>query len=85
MSVNYTTSLSADPDLEVTATSCAYGHLLVDLHAADSVGQEKYTALHDAQTDHADSIVQRDLFERVYKGLSGIRSHYTPLNTLAYS
>ena len=76
--VNYTTTLSANPDLEVSATNCGLGHLLRDAYNADLSGQEEYNLLSRAVTDLQQTRQQYDLFMRVYNGLSAYRPPAPP-------
>ena len=70
MSVNFTTSRSLDPDLEVTSSSCALGRELLTLHEHDLPGQAAADALALARAQLARA--EKDLlhFERVLDGMS---------------
>ena len=70
ISVNFTTSRSLDPDLEVTSSSCALGRELLTLHEHDLPGQAAADALALARAQLARA--EKDLlhFERVLDGMS---------------
>ncbi len=85
--INFTTTLSPNPDMEVAAENCGLGHLLRDAYHADLAGQEEYNLLGQAITNLAQTRKQYELFLRIYNGLSGApfpllyhRTHQIPIS-----
>jgi len=76
--VNYTTTLSPNPDLEVASENCGLGHLMLDVYKTDLVGQAQYTLLAEAIAKLAQTRTQYELFLRVYNGLSAYRPPAPP-------
>ena len=70
--VNYTTGLSPDPAHAVASSSCAYGNLLKELHAADTVGQEKRDRVTAAQAAYEDAVKAHEDYEKWYKALPAV-------------
>ena len=76
--VNYTTTLSANPDLGVASSNCALGLMLKKLHEADLEGQRERDALAWAQANLTLARQQYTLFKRTLDGLSAWRPPAAP-------
>lgn len=63
--VNYTTARSADPQLDVTSSSCALGRELLTLYEHDLVGQQAATALNRAR-DALQLAKQDEIYYNLY-------------------
>jgi len=66
--VNYTTATSPNPDLAVSSTNCALGHVMLDLYEHDRVGQGQRDLLLSLQTQLAQARIKFDLYEKIYLG-----------------
>jgi hypothetical protein len=66
--VNYTTATSPNPDLAVSSTNCALGHVMLDLYEHDRVGQGQRDLLVFLQTQLAQARIKFDLYEKIYLG-----------------
>jgi hypothetical protein len=78
ISLNYTTTLSEDPDHELASTNCALGREMQKLYEYDTAGQEltdKYLAL---QAELQSARKQFEVFNRIYQGLSVYRPPISP-------
>ena len=78
LSLNYTTTLSEDPDHELASVNCALGRELVNLHRHDQAGQEltdKYLAL---KRELEVARKQFEVFNKIYMGLSAYRPPISP-------
>tara|TARA_B110000046_G_scaffold130233_1_gene136707 strand:- start:187 stop:1098 length:912 start_codon:yes stop_codon:yes gene_type:complete len=78
LAFNYTTALSPNPDLEVSASNCALGRTFLHIHEHDTAGQAERDALHKAIQDLADARTQFALFEEIYLGLSAYMPPSSP-------
>ena len=78
VTVNYTTSRSTDPDMEVTSSSCALGRELLTLYEHDLVGQVAADALTLARADLTRAQANLLNFERVLDGMSLYQSPQSP-------
>jgi len=76
--VNYTTTLSVNPNLQVTSANCALGHLFKKLYEADLAQQEQRDELQKAQIDLDEARSQSTLFDRTLDGLSAFRPPAVP-------
>ena len=78
ISLNYTTTLSEEPDHELASTNCALGREMQKLYEYDTAGQEltdKYLAL---QAELETARKQFEVFNRIYQGLSVYRPPISP-------
>ena len=78
LNLNYTTSTSDNPDLEVASANCALGRELRMLHKHDMAGQAERDRLVALQAELAQARVQHELFDRVAQGLSAYRPPASP-------
>lgn len=78
ISVNYTTALSPDPDLEVSSMNCAVGEIMHENYRRDGVGQELQQQLIDLREQLEVKERQVTLFDRTIRGLSAYRPPNSP-------
>ena len=78
ISVNYTTTLSEEPDHELAATNCALGRELEKLYEHDKAGQELTDRYLQLQEDLKVARKQFEVFNKIYMGLSVYRPPISP-------
>lgn len=76
--VQFTTTLSADPDFQVSSVNCAIGRELQMLHEHDLVGQTDTDLVHTLEEELTKARVQEQLFRDVVDGLSAYRPPNPP-------
>ena len=73
VTINYTTTLSEDPDMELASVNCVLGRELKTLYDYDRVGQEKTDELIRLKAEAATARNQFETFNKIYLGLSVYR------------
>lgn len=78
VTINYTTTLSEDPDMELASVNCVLGRELKTLYDYDRVGQEKTDELIRLKAEAATARNQFETFNKIYLGLSVYRPPTSP-------
>ena len=78
VTINYTTTLSEDPDMELASVNCVLGRELKTLYDYDRVGQERTDELLRLKAEAETAKNQFDVFNKIYMGLSVYRPPTSP-------
>jgi len=78
ISVNYTTALSPDPDLEVSSMNCAVGESIHENYRRDTVGQELQQQLIDLREQLKEKERLVTFYDRQIRGASAYRPPNSP-------
>jgi hypothetical protein len=78
ISVNYTTTLSENPNFGVASMNCAIGEIILENYKRDQIGQELKRELKELSDKLAVKEAQVELFDRTIRGLSAFMPPNSP-------
>lgn len=81
VSVNFTTALAPDPDLEISSLNCAVGNLIYENARRDMIGQELEKELYALQQQLEQKELQVEVFDRTTRGTPQKKHYATNTHT----